>query len=213
MDPRWKHPFPALIPGPTCCGKSQFVKRFLESGEDMIEGASENIIRGYSIFQPAYDEMLRSVSNINFVEGVPSDFDSMINPSRRNLVVIDDLMQELGNDQRITSLFTKGCHHRNLSVIFILQNIFHRGKELRDMSLNCHYLELFKSPRDSSHINHLAKQMFPGHVKYMQESFQDATSRPKGYFLCDLKPETPTDFRLRTNIFPGETQFAYVRKV
>jgi len=138
----------------------------------------------------------------------------MINPFERNLVVIDDLMLGLSNDPRITSSFTKGCHHRNLSVIFILQNICHRGKELRDMSLNCHYLVLFKSPpRDSSQINHLAKQMFPGHVKYMQESFQDATSRPYGYLLCDLKPETPTDFRLKTNVFPGETQFAYVRKV
>lgn len=36
----------------------------------------------------------------------------------------------------------------------------------------------------------------------MQESFQDATKMPYGYLLCDLKPETPTDFRLRTNIFP-----------
>ena len=45
------------------------------------------------------------------------------------------------------------------------------------MSLNCHCLVLFKSPRDSSQVNHLAKQMFPGHVKYMQESFQDATKR------------------------------------
>ena len=149
--------------------------------------------------------MLRSVPNIHFVEGVPSDLESMINPSKRNLLVIDDLMQEFSNDPRITSLFTKGCHHRNLSVIFILQNIFHRGKELRDMSLNCHC--------HSSQINHLAKQMFPGHAKYMQESFQDATSRPYGYLVCDLKPETPTVFRLRTNIFLGETQFAYVRKV
>ena len=54
----------------------------------------------------------------------PCDLESMIIPSKRNLVVIDELMQELSNDPRITSLFTKGCHHRNLSVIFILQNIF-----------------------------------------------------------------------------------------
>ena len=80
-------------------------------------------------------------------------------------------MHELSNHQIISSLFTKGCHHFNLSVIFILQNIFQRGKELREMSLNCHYLVLFKSPRDSSQVNHLAKQMFPGHVKYMQEAF------------------------------------------
>ena len=213
MDPRWKHPFPALVAGPTCCGKSQFVKRLQESGKDMIEGAPENIIWCYGIYQPAYDKIQRNIPNITFVEGVPSDLESMINPSIRNLVVIDDLMHELSNDQRITSLFTKGCHHHNLSVIFILQKIFHRGKELRDMSLNCHYLVLFKSPRDSSQVNHLAKQMFPGHMKYMQEAFQDATKWPYGYLLCDLKQETTSDFRLRSNIFSGETQCAYVRKV
>ena len=213
MDPRWKHPFPALIAGPTCSGKSQFVKRLLESSEDMIDSVPENIIWCYSVYQSAYDDMQRSIPDIRFVEEVPSDLESMINPSKRNLVVIDDLMQELSNDPRITSLFTKGCHHRKLSVIFILQKNFHWGKEMRDMSLNCHYLVLFKSPCDSSQINHLAKQMFPGYVKYMPESFQDATSRPYGYLLCELKPETLTDFRLRTNIFPGETQFAYVRKV
>ena len=157
--------------------------------------------------------MLKTIPNITFVEGVPGDLESMINPNIWNFVVIDDLMLELSNDQRITNLFTKGCHHRNLSVIFILQNIFHRGKKLRDMSLNCHYLVMFKSPRDSSQVSHLAKPMFPCHVKYMQGAFQDATKRPYGYRLCDLKPETPTDFRLRTNISPGETQLAYVRKV
>ena len=163
----------------------------------------EDIIWCYSMYQPAHDEILKTIPNITFVEGMPGD---LINPSIRNLVVIDDLM-------RMTNLFTKGCHHRNLSVIFILQNIFHLGKELRDTSLNSHYLVVSKSPRDSSQVNHLARQMFPGHVKYMQEAFEDATKRPHGYLFCDLKPETPTDFRLRTNIFPGETQYAYVRKV
>ena len=198
MDPRLKHPFPAVSAGPTCCGKTQFVKRLLEAGEETIQGAPERIIWCYGIYQPAYDEMQRTIPNLAFIEGVPSDLESM---------------QELSNNERITSLFTKGCHHRNLSVIFLLQNIFHGGKELRDMSLNCHYLILFKSPRDSSQINHLAKQMFPGHVKYMQESFQDATSRPYGYLLCNLKPETPTGFRLRSHILTEETQYAYVRKV
>lgn len=213
MDVRLKHPFPAIVAGLTCCGKTQFVKLLLESGEDVFDGVFKNIIYCYAIFQPAYDEMQRTIPNITFIEGVPADLESMINPSIRNLVLIDDLMTELCSNPRITNLFTKGCHHRNLSVIFILQNIFHRGKELTDMSLNCHYLILFKSPRDSSQVNHLARQIFPGNVKYMTESFEDATARPYGYLLCDLKPETPNDFRLRTNIFPGETQYAYVKKI
>lgn len=75
------------------------------------------------MYQPAYDEMLKSIPNITFFEGVPIDLETPINPSIRNLVDIDDSMQELHNDQRITNLFTKGCHHWNLSVIFIFQNI------------------------------------------------------------------------------------------
>lgn len=213
MDPRWKHPFPAIVAGPTCCGKTHFVKSLLESGEEMIDGAPQNILWCYGMYQPAYEEMFSSIPNITFVEGVPSDLESTLDPSIRNLVVIDDLMNEVSSDKRITNLFTKGCHHKNLSVIFIVQNIFHRGKGLRDMSLNCHYLVLFKSPRDNSQVTHLAKQMFPGHVKYMQESFHDATNRPYGYLLCDLKQETSTGFRLRTNVFPEETQYVYVRKV
>ena len=70
MDTRWKHPFPALIAGPTCSGKSQFVKRLLESGEAMIDGSPQNIIWCYGMYQPAYDEMQNSIPNIQFVEGV-----------------------------------------------------------------------------------------------------------------------------------------------
>ena len=128
MDLRWKHPFPALVADPTCCGKTQFAKRLLESGKDMIDGAPEKIIWCYGMYQPAYDEMQRNIPNLTFIEGVPCDLESMINPSIRNLVVLDDLMQELSNNNRTTNLFTKGFHHRNLSVIFILQNIFHRGQ-------------------------------------------------------------------------------------
>jgi len=50
MDLRWKHPFPALVAGPTCSGKNQFVKRSMESGEKMIDRAHENIIWCYGIY-------------------------------------------------------------------------------------------------------------------------------------------------------------------
>jgi len=73
MDPRWKHPFPALTAGPTCCGKSQFVKRLLDSGEDIIDGAPENIICCYGVYQSAYDDMQRNIPDIHFVERVPND--------------------------------------------------------------------------------------------------------------------------------------------
>ena len=78
MYPRWKHPFPAPVSGPTCCGKSQFVKRLLESGEDIIDSARENIIWCYGMYQPTYDEMLKTIPNITFVAVVPCDLETQI---------------------------------------------------------------------------------------------------------------------------------------
>jgi len=213
MDPRLKHPFGAVMAGPTCSGKTYLLRKILERGEEMINGAPQNIIWCHGMYQTAHDEMIQTIPNITFLEGLPSDLESRIDPTIRNLVVIDDLMNELSNDKRLTNIFTKGCHHLNLSCVFILQNMFCQGKELRNVSLNAHYLLIFKSPRDSSQITHLAKQMYPGHIKFMQEAFNDATAKPYGYLLCDLKPDTPEEFRLRTNLFPEEKQYAYVRKV
>ena len=61
----------------------------------MIDGVAEKIIWCYGMYQPAYDEMLKTIPNIMFVEGVPDDLETLINPSIRNLVVIDDFSEWL----------------------------------------------------------------------------------------------------------------------
>ena len=212
MDARLQHPFTALICGPTQSGKTEFVKRLLMEKDAMIFPSPEHIVWCYGEFQPAHMELNSKIPGIRFVEGIPTDLDGMFSPNCTNLLIIDDLMLETGNDKRITNLFTKGSHHRNLSVLLILQNLFHNGREIRTMSLNSHYLVLFKNPRDRSQITHLAKQMYPGHTTFIQEAFVDATHDPYGYLLIDLKPNTPEVLRLRTKIFPGETAYVYVRK-
>jgi hypothetical protein len=90
--------------------------------------------------------------------------------------------------------------------------VFNKGKENRNISLNTHYLVLFKNPRDSAQIAHLGRQIFPERVKYFREAFADATSRPYGYLLVDLKTTTPDDLRLRTDIFPDKDTIVYVYK-
>ena len=65
-----------------------------------------------------------------FVKGIPESLenDSYLDVNIRNLIIIDDQTIETGKDNRIVNLFTKGSHHRNLSVIYIVQNLFHQGK-------------------------------------------------------------------------------------
>ena len=213
MDPRLVHPYTAIVSGPTGSGKTQFVKRLITRGDSTVNDPPEKILWLYGEYQSAYDDMRKSIDNIRFIEGFPSDMDALIDPKVRNLVVIDDLMTELSGDTRVTNLFTKGSHHRNMSVIFIVQNLFLASKQFRTISLNAHYMVLFKNPRDNSQIVHLAKQIFPGRVKFVQESFIDATAKQYGYLLVDLRATTPEDLRLRTDIFEGLRQTVYVPRV
>ncbi len=164
------------------------------------------------IHQPAYEELSRDLPHVRFCEGVPENWDELIDPKLRNLSILDDLMTECSKDPQVTKLFTQGSHHRNLSVIYIVQNLFYQSKESRTISLNCHYITLFKNPRDRSQVVHLAKQMYPGQTKFMVEAYADATRQPYSYLFIDLKPNCPEEYRLRSNIFPGESTYAYVPK-
>ena len=120
-------------------------------------------------------------------------------------------MSQCSNDTRVSDLFTRGSHHRGISVFFLTQNLFPPGKLSRTISLNSHYMIVFRNPRDSLGISTLAKQMFPHRVNYLLDSFRDATSKPYGYLLIDCHQLTPENMRLRTNILPGERQIVYVK--
>ena len=99
-------------------------------------------------------------------------------------------------------------------MLYLVQNLFPKNKESRTISLNSQYMVVFKNPRDVSQMSHLARQMYPGRVKFVQEAFKDATAVPYGYLLVDLKQDTPEDMRLRTAIFPDDgVQYVYLPKV
>lgn len=195
----WQHPFSAIIAGPSNSGKSYFVKKFLKNIDKMVNTSFNRIIFYYSEWQNTYLEMGK---NIEFHEGLPqvSDFSGDVNPK---LIILDDLMSE-SSVKTVVDIFTKYSHHKNLSVIYLTQNLFHQGKGQRDISLNAHYIVVFKNPRDRAQIQHFARQLYPENSKFIQESYNDATSIPHGYILFDLKQETPEHCRVRSCIFPDD---------
>ena len=201
MDPRFKHPFTCLVAGPTGSGKTTFVRRLLQQRNEMISPVPNRVLWCYGVWQAAYDRMTDLVDE--WVEGLPDPTQLM--KGQQYLVIVDDLMTEMTGGH-MTTLFTKTSHHADASIVYIVQNLFHKGKEQRTISLNSHYLVLFKNPRDASQISHLAKQMYPSKVesKFLQEAFADATAQPFGYLLIDLKQSTPDWSRVRTAIFPDD---------
>lgn len=214
MDTRWKHPFTCIVAGPTMCGKSVFVKRFLNNLSHVCNVRFDRILFYYGEWQNSYRDEFRvdggSRSILEFKEGLPQPSDYSLDNEKRKLIVLDDLMRE-SSGSVVLDLFTKGCHHKNISVIFITQNIFHKGSHQRDLSLNSNYIVLFKNPRDRAQIQHLARQVFPENPRFLQEAYLDACRPAHGYLLLDLKQDTPDEFRFRTCIFPDDArQYAYV---
>lgn len=201
-----------VVSGPSNCGKTFFVKDIIENAQRIISHPIDNIVYIYSCWQPLYDQLLK-LREINFVKGLPDSLcdDSLLPPEKNNLLIIDDLMNDASGNIEVQNVFTKYVHHRNLSCIYLVQNLFIQGKASRTISLNTNYLVLFKNPRDRYQTSLLGRQMFPGNSKYFLESFNDATSAAYGYLFIDYKAKTPDHLRLRSNLLAEKT-VVYVPK-
>ena len=188
----------SIVSGPTQCGKTTFILKLISDAQVVIEPPPERIVYCYGEYQHAFDTVR---NRVHFHEGLPDvkQFDGRL----RTLLILDDLMAEA--DDSIANVFTKISHHRNVSVIFLTQNLFHKNKHMRTISLNAHYLVLFKNPRDVEQFATLARQMYAKNWQFAVEAFRDATSQPHSYLLIDLKSNTDEQYRLRTNIFPNAT--------
>ena len=87
-----------------------------------------------------FDTLKRDVPTIQFHRGIPA-----LDPPNllQNIILVtDDLMEEAVKDQNIMNIFTVGSHHRNISVLFLMQNIFQKGTRARTISANSIWFSL-----------------------------------------------------------------------
>ena len=195
----FESPTTILVVGPTQCGKTHFTRKLIEHKDDMFSTPLTKVIYAYGAWQEAFESM----KNVEFHEGLP-DKDKLLKWSHC-LLVIDDLMQQACASPDIMNLFTVQCHHQNITVMFLTQNIFPPGKYARSVSLNSHYVILFRSKRGVLQIQTFGRQILPGEMELFNEAYEDAiASQPYGYLLCDLHPATDKRLMLRTCLFPGE---------
>lgn len=180
----------------------------------MITHPPTNIVWAYSCWQRLYQELSQKFPHLKFVEGLPATLndDILFPPSSVNMLIVDDLMASACASDEIEKAFTQYVHHWNLSILYIVQNVFCQGKSSRTIALNTKYMVLFKNPRDKLQITTLARQMYPGRSSFFLEAFEDATQSPYGYLFVDLNAATPEDYRLRTGLFPPELPVAYTLK-
>ena len=96
------HPFTAIFSGPTQCGNTDFIIRFIEDVEELMFAQPERIVHCCGEYQSIFAEY----PQVELREGRPtfSDFDGR----RRMLLIIDDFMNEIGTD--LSKIFTIGTY-------------------------------------------------------------------------------------------------------
>ena len=198
-DARLRSPFTAMVSGPSGSGKTHLMKNLINQSQDVADPPPHEIIYCYGEWQSTYEHMKGLV---RFNEGMIDVKAEIPRDGKNRWIIVDDLMQELAGKNETDALFTKYSHHMNLSVFYLVQNLF--VKENRTISLNTHYFFLFKNPRDAGAVSRLAMQSFPKQVNGVTEAFKDATTEKHSYLLIDLKQETPEERRLIGN-FASET--------
>ena len=196
------------VSGSTNSGKTHFVKRLLELKTEMFSPPARKIIYFYGVWQSLFDDMERNL-DIVFHKGIPtSDSSTSLADGDHHIIVMDDLMDDVTNSKDTQNLFTRGSHHRNLTIIYLNQNMYCQGKSARTINLNTHYMVLMRNPRDVSQVSVLAKQTGLG--KTLVEAYKECTDIPYGYLLVNLHPQNSFNFKLKSHIFPEEDTIVYI---
>ena len=204
-DITFKHPFTLICAGPSQTGKTIFIRRLLEHGKAIFSPLPGKVIwiTG-STLSPADQELLDQKLIDKFIvrELPPEDeiYAEAENCSTGVLVIFDDFMGIVEKHSLLRDLFTKG-RHRNISTIFVTQNLFSKGPNFRTISINASYIAIFRSIRDKSSIFHFARQYLPRNVEFIMNAYENAVQTPYGYLLFDLKIESHDSIRIRSNLF------------
>ena len=198
---------PIMVSGPTKSGKTYWTHKLLIN--NMFTQPVKSVLYCYGVYQEYYDQM--KIPNLEFHEGLPTlEKVKSLHDGMFHVIVLDDLMEYIVKSIETQNLFTKYCHHYNITAIFLTQNIFAQGPCSRTININTHILVLFANKRDESQALNLAKQLYPCETKFFMEVYKDTTTIPHGYLVIDCDPKSPRDLKLRTNIFPGEKNICYL---
>ena len=180
----------------------------IKNRREIINKEINTIIYVYTDHQNVFYELQEQVPDIKFTTDV-LDVESLINDA--TLIIVDDKMDSIskGKDKDLMiNFFIKGCHHRNCSIVLLIQNNFEPG--LRTISINSLYRVFFDQPADISSIINIAKQMFPGQSKYLLNAYEKATSRRFGYLFFALHPASNKLFKVRSSLYPSSDCEIYV---
>jgi len=159
-DLKFKHQFTCILSGPSSSGKSSFCVRYLQYLDALCTEweFDGGLIWCYSEKTAVSPPTVLSKRNVRLNEGFPADFHNAW--GRPCFAILDYFLNDVYS-KHVCDLFTKGSLHRNIIVVLITPNLFHKGRFSRDISLIAKYLVLLKNVREKNHFRFLSRQIYP----------------------------------------------------
>ena len=209
-------PFRLMINGSTLSGKSYLVKRLLANKASVFSVAFTKIIYVF----PAYmeetnreylNDLKEASPDIDICPGLENlDLDQLKYNKDHKLLILDDLMLELGGLKDFSAICTRDSHHYNLSLIFVSQQYFFKSPNCQEIRRNVSDIILFNNKTDPAALISIGHKKFKESPKLLWLAMQwlekNEPNRPDRYIVVDCNPlsQLPQDMVVRANILPNK---------
>ena len=138
-DTKLENPFRIIIGGGSGCGKTHLLKKIVDKNH----------------FSSSFDKIVYIYPS--YLDDIPVDFDPIVeyqpslkdlqyysNLPKNTLLLFDDMMTECGTSNDVMKLFSVIARETNISIIFLVQNIYDQTKQLRNIRLNATGFFIFR---------------------------------------------------------------------
>ena len=195
-DSKLEKPFRLIVGGGSGSGKTEFVKRLVNE----------------SHFASPFDKIVYCYPE--YLNDVPAEFEQIVEYKpglcdltyfaalpKNSLIILDDMMTEVGNSDAIMKLFSVVARKRNLSLIFIVQNIYDKGKQFRNIRLNATAFVLFKFYAATDVTKRILRDISCDKL-ITKRQLEQIYAEKFNYIFIDLHPNRHSEFcTIRSNIF------------
>ncbi|CAF2033331.1 unnamed protein product [Rotaria magnacalcarata] len=197
-----------MLIGNSGAGKTYLMLQMIRNREKLFDKPINKIVYCYSVFQPIFNDF----PEVTFHEGLIKNVEEIFPASdgdMHHILVLDDQIMQLNDPEDgkiISKLFLIYSHHLHVNVYLLSQNLFFQNKHMRNISLNTHYIFLFRMKRDVTQVKRFLTQLAPGKTQLLMDTYNKITNKPYSYACFDLSPGIEESFIIRSEILPGEIE-------
>ena len=208
------------IVGPSQSGKTYWLYKLIKFLERVVVPMPNSIVYLHGTeYQDIFNEMKKRVGEkkkegkkieINFVEctkTIPGVREIVERYGENVMLILDDLMFVASGDKenlnRLNEYAMKDCHHQNISLIFVCQDMMYCNEKFRQLRSNSLYQVIFNNIGDSRNLfSVFFNRKFP--KSYFTQLIKEVYKNTYDYLVFDNDPKNFENTRIRTGIFPDE---------